>query len=409
MVALLTEYLQQVASMPVLPWLAPDAQVQSWNNDFTGVAEPEAELQRIVQAFVRASTHVHAPRSMSHQVAAPLPAAAWCHAAAALTNNSTAVYEMSPAATAMERVVVRWMCRQLGYSEAAEGLLTAGGSLGNLTALLAARQQRAGFDVWREGAHAGPPLAIITSQATHYCVRRAANIMGLGDAGTLLASTDSAYRIDVRAVKALYQAATQRGVRVFAVAASACSTAVGAYDSLPALADFCAEHDVWLHVDGAHGASACLSPKYRDLLRGIELADSVVWDAHKMLMVPSLVTGVLFRDREPSYETFAQQATYLLGQDARDEWFNMSHRTVECTRPALALPLYTLLASYGSAMFGDHVTRTYDLAQKFAQLLEAAHDFEMAVQPQANIVCFRHLRSGVQDGNGASDHPARQG
>lgn len=176
--------------------------------------------------------------------------------------------------------------------------------------------------------------------------------------------------------------------------ASAGSTATGAFDPLEAVADFCSEHGLWLHVDGAHGAAVCLSPRYRHLLAGIDRADSVVWDAHKMLALPSLVTAVLFRNGDHSYDAFAQQASYLLGPSARDEWYNLCHRTLECTKNAMALKLYGSLRLLGLPVFAAYVTRCFDLAQLLAQIVEEAPDFELALPPESNIVCFRFTPRG---------------
>jgi L-2,4-diaminobutyrate decarboxylase len=178
---------------------------------------------------------------------------------------------------------------------------------------------------------------------------------------------------------------------VIAAVGSACATAAGAFDPLPEIADFCAAHGLWFHVDGAHGAAAALSPAYRHLVAGIERADSVVWDAHKMLLMPAITTAVLYRDGRHAYGAFAQQASYLFEGAPEEEWYNPAPRTLETTRPVLALKLYAALSAYGSDLFGDYVTRTFDRAREFAALLRAADDFELACEPESNIVCFRHV------------------
>jgi L-2,4-diaminobutyrate decarboxylase len=181
---------------------------------------------------------------------------------------------------------------------------------------------------------------------------------------------------------------------VIAVVASAGSTATGAFDPLDEVADFCAAHDLWMHVDGAHGASAVLSDTHRARLRGIERADSVVWDAHKMMLMPALVTAVLFRDGRRSYQAFAQEASYLFtGAAPEEQWFNSGTRTLECTKTMMALKLYVALAAYGRAYFADYLDAMFALAQRFADAIEAAPDLELAVRPDCNIVCFR-VRGG---------------
>ncbi len=134
----------------------------------------------------------------AHQVPPPLPGAALAELVAALINNGMAVAEMGPASTPIELEVVAWLCRKLGLPADAGGVLTSGGSLGNLTALLAMRQARAGFDAWRDGVHAGPPLAVIAGSDSHYSVARAVRVMGFGDGGAIAAPVDARHRHDRR-------------------------------------------------------------------------------------------------------------------------------------------------------------------------------------------------------------------
>jgi L-2,4-diaminobutyrate decarboxylase len=186
---------------------------------------------------------------------------------------------------------------------------------------------------------------------------------------------------------------------VFAVLGSACSTSTGAFDPLDAIADYAAEHDLWFHVDGAHGAVAALSPTYRHLVAGIDRADSVVIDTHKMLLMPALLTAVLYRRRGAADRAFHQDQSYV-GFDAHEgefAWWDSGLRTLECTKRMMALELYGSLSEHGTAFFSDYVTRMFDLARWFARELDMAPDFELATQPEANIVCFRLAPEGVDD------------
>ena len=380
----------------VLPWQPPDALRERWAHPFAANGGGEPALRDTLAAYLAATTSLHHPRFVGHQVTPPLPAAALAELVSAFANSSGAVYEMGPAAMAAELAVLRWMATTLGLGPGAEGLLTSGGSLGNLTALLAARRAAAGFDAWRDGCAAGPPLAILAGEGAHYSVARAAQIMGLGAAGVVTVPVDARLRLDATALAPTLDAATRAGRRAFAVVASACTTAAGIYDPLEAVAEFCREHGLWLHVDGAHGAGAALSPRYRHLVAGIERADSVVWDAHKMLLMPSLVSGVLFREGRRAWESFSQEAAYLIGNSGAEEWYNLSHRTIECTKNAMSLKLYAALRAAGPALLAAHVEHAYDLARRFATLIEEAGDFELAAPPESNIVCFRHVPTGLR-------------
>ena len=353
-------------------------------------------VERLLEV-ARRSTSVHHPGYVGHQVSTPLPQAALAELTGALVNNGMAVYEMGQVHTVMERHVIEWMCSVLGFGAGAGGVLTHGGSLGNLTALLAARQAKAGHDIWSEGA--SEPLALLVSDQAHYCVDRAARIMGWGAGGAVAVPTDDRFRLRIDALGECLRRARSQGRRVLAVVASSCSTASGSFDPLEEIADFCAANDLWLHVDGAHGASFALSDRTADRLRGIERADSVVWDLHKLMALPSLNTAVLFREGQRSYEAFAQEASYLFDDvEPSEEWFNVGRRTMECTKRALSVTAYTMLETYGTAHFGRHVERLLDLTQHLTGLVEAAPDFELAVEPEANILCFRHVPAATSGG-----------
>jgi L-2,4-diaminobutyrate decarboxylase len=401
LVDLLAEHLAQCSErspIAVLPSTNPEQQLDRWAASFQ---EPlgEADLPALWRSIIDASNHLHHPRYIGHQVTSPLPVAALTQLLTALLNNSSAVFEMSPVATVAERHVIRWMATRLGFGHDADGTLCSGGSIGNLTGLLAAREimgRDRGGKRAREAESAGsiPQRgAVLVSSQAHYSIARAARIMGLGELGAIAVPVDDQMRMQVPALKASLDQARAAGREVFAVVASACTTATGSFDPLRPIAELCREHNLWLHVDGAHAASAVLSDKYRPLVDGIELADSVVWDAHKMMLMPALVTGVIFRQGPHSYEVFSQQASYLFEKAATDEWYNLAQRSIECTKASLSVPLYVALRTYGESFFGDYVTRMFDLAHTFASMIRASGDFELAVQPQANIVCFRYRGS----------------
>ena len=351
------------------------------------------ELVADLMAAARASTALAHPRVMGHQVPPPLPGAALAELVSALINNGMAVAEMGTASVPIELVVIEWMCKTLGLPAGAGGVLTSGGSLGNLTALLAMRQAHAGFDVWKDGAHAGPPLAVIVSSDAHYSVARTLRIMGWGDGGAIAAPVDSAHRLTAAAVERALATAGDR--RVIGIIAAAGSTATGAFDPLTELADLAAAKGLWLHVDAAHGGGVALSATHRHLLAGIERADSVVWDAHKLLMMPALVTAVLYKQERHTYEAFAQQASYLFAATRPEEtWWDLGQRSLECTKRAMSFELWSQLRVHGEAWFGACIDRQIALTHTLAAKLAAA-GFSVPLAPTANIVCYRHVPAGL--------------
>ncbi len=390
MIDMLADYLKSLATAPantsVLPWYPPSENMQSFPPEFPG--PPGENFGTFFKRILERSIHIHHPHYIGHQVSAPLPLAALCELFAALLNNSMAIYEMGPASTAMERSVIHFLAGRLGLGPGADGVLSSGGSIGNLTALLAARRFHAGFDAWNEGDHGGPPLCVLASEQSHYCIARSIQIMGWGKDGVIPVPVDSNFRMLPSALPGAYQEAARLGRRVVAVVASAGSTATGAFDPLEAIADFCQSKHLWFHVDGAHGASAILSPKHRKQLQGIERADSVVIDAHKMLLMPSLITAILFKNGQESHELFAQKAEYLFLDESRR--FDIGLRTLECTKRMMGLKLYASLRLLGPDFFSDYITRAFDLGAHFAELLQSSGEFELPVFPEANIVCFRY-------------------
>lgn len=399
LIELLAEYLDNnlQGASNVLDWQAPHEARQRWREPLPNQATltPQALLSSLRDNVLMASLHIHHPRNLGHQVAPPLPMAALCDLVAALTNQAMAVYETGPSATLLERQVLQWMGELIGWQHA-EGVLTSGGAQANLTALLAARQAKAGWNVWQHGISGGLPLRLLASEHAHYSVSRAAGIMGLGTDAVVQVAADVYGGMQPAALKAAWQQCIAEGTRPFAVVATAGCTPTGSVDPLHEIGVFCSEQNLWFHVDGAHGASALLSPMHAPALRGIELADSVVWDGHKLLYMPAAVSAVLFRDPSHSYAAFAQEASYLFqGDSEAEESYNTSYRTLECTKRMMGLKLWAAFSLYGVEKLGGLVEQVFATARLLAQKLAAAPDFELLMQPQTNIVCFRHHLQGL--------------
>jgi len=352
----------------------------------------------VLNGLLENITPLHHPHFLGHQVSSPLPTAALSDLMMALLNNSNCVFEMGKSAAGIEKAVINWMCQKIGYDKNSGGILTSGGTLGNLTALLAARQDKAGYDIWTEGVKDNSLCALVSEQS-HYSVSRAISIMGLGAENAIKIPCDENYKVDYDKLKELYKATIKEGKKVFAVVVGACSTATGKFDDLVKIGNFCKDNNIWFHVDGAHGAPTLLSSKYKYYLKGIELADSVVWDAHKMMMFPAIVTGVLFKDNKHSHSTFSQNASYILDRDFDDNWFDYGLRTMECTKPFMSLKLYSNLKYYGEDFFGDYIEVMYDLTKEFADKINDAKDFELATYPESNIICFRYTGKSTNDLN----------
>jgi L-2,4-diaminobutyrate decarboxylase len=389
LIDLLADHLDAVHSQKdplVFPQQSPEESLAFWQQkELKGEEEPLLEL---TQDLIARSVRTQHPRYIGHQTAVVAPLAALAGLVSDIMNQGAGVYEMGMAANAIEKIICDALCEKIGFGLGSNGLITSGGSLANLTALLTARAVKIPENVWENG-YGEQKLAIMVSEEAHYCVDRAARIMGLGAMGVIKIPTDQRFKLRTELLEGHLKAAKEQGLRVFAVVGSACSTSSGSYDDLLALGDFCQQHDLWFHVDGAHGGAVLYSEQYRHLLKGVEKADSFVMDFHKMLMTPALATALLFKNGHDSYCTFHQKAQYLW-QNNVEEWFNSAKRTFECTKYMMCFKVYALLQTYGEQAFQIVVDRQYNLARRFAQMIRQKPNFELAYEPESNIVCFRY-------------------
>jgi len=342
-------------------------------------------LDQWLEQYLEATTKLHHPGYIGHQIAVPMVGSSLADCINGFTNNGMAVHEMGPPAVALELAVLRWMSAHVGYGEEGGGVLTHGGSLANLTALLAARAVIAP-DAWENGVPRD--LVLVAADTAHYSIARSTAILGLGSSSIRSTPTKDDGTIDVSALSATLDACSAEGKRVMAVVASACNTATGCIDDLQAMGEICTDRDLWFHVDGAHGASALLSDKHRGALRGIEMADSVVWDAHKMLHTSALCAAVLLKRETDFAKAFHQDVSYL-GNPGFAKGPDLFHRAVECTKVPLGLKLFLNLAIHGEAAMTQRIDDLYARAKQAAALFREHSQIDVPLEPQTNIVLFR--------------------
>ena len=390
----MADYLAAVEDRPVSTRRSPAELERRFDEPLPRAGRPAEEVwDDVWERVVDDAIHLAHPMYMGHQVAPPLPHAVLADALASLLNQSVAVWEMSPTGTMIEERVVRWLADAVGYPEGAAGSLVSGGSAANLTGLLAAREAR--FPgCWTGGVartEEAERACLLAAEHAHYSVERTAGIMGLGsDAVVPVAEREG--RMDPEALAETIRHLRSNGRVPFAVAATAASTATGLFDPLDAIADVCGEAGVWLHVDGAHGASFALSEAHRHRLAGIERADSLSWDPHKMLWMPISAGAVLVRDGRHLEAAFRQRAPYLFHAPAgEDRCRDAGRMTLQCSRRLDALKIWVCLQHYGAYHLAGLLDSTVARTASLHRMLQAADDFEPAHRPESNILCFRHL------------------
>lgn len=326
------------------------------------------------------------PRFFGWVNSPPSPAGVAVAPLAAALNPSCAGGEHS--GVLLERTVVRWLAELAGFPhQPGGGLLTSGASMATIIALATARR-RAVPDVRESGMYGGPPLVMYLSAEGHSCLRKAAELLGLGSRHLRTVPVDGAHRMDPAELRRLVAADAAAGLRPFLVAASAGTVNTGAIDPLAQIAQVARDHDLWFHVDGAYGALGVLADP--GAYTGMAEADSLALDPHKWLGVPVDCGCVLLRDPAGARDAFSLVPPYLRDDDA-DElgWF--SEYTPEQTRPFRALRVWATIAHLGRDGVTDLVRRTTALARTLGAMVEEAGDFELVAPVTTSITAFRYL------------------
>jgi L-2,4-diaminobutyrate decarboxylase len=330
------------------------------------------------------------PRYGAQQVAAPIPAAALVESVVAAMNQSLAVWEMSPIATAIDRDLMAGFKKLFGYPRTAEGSLVPGGAFANLTALLAARDSLEP----RASKHGQARIAIIVGAQAHYSIARAAAILGLGRDAVFKVPLDAEFRTDVEQCDDAFSAARKAGFRKFILVGSSGSTPTGSFDDLVRLSKIARKHRAWFHIDAAHGAGLAFSRRFRRRLKGLDRADSLIFDPHKMMFVPLAAGGVLVRDGARLAVPLEEEAPYLFGSKRR--WPDIGQLTIACSQRFDALKVWLVWRAYGGELWDHLTTQVCDVAQAAFQYCSDSEILEPVHEPHSNIFCFR-LRQGGRD------------
>lgn len=300
---------------------------------------------------------------------------------AANSNKYSGFASASPGAVRIENAVTDWLCSVVGFPAGSAGTLTSGGSIANLTAIVAARDA---LDAQGGGA------VYLTSQA-HHCIDKALHIAGRGSAPRRVIATDSHQRMDLAALEAALEADRQAGVRPWLVVASAGTVDTGAVDPLSQIAGLAHQHGAWFHIDGAYGGLFALCEDGRARLNGIEQADSLALDPHKTLFLPYGTGAALVRDRKHLFAAFSASADYIQPLGDFDVGPSPADISIELTRHFRALRLWLPLQIAGVNAFRAAQAEKLALARYFYARIEAQIGFETFGPPDLSVVTFRHV------------------
>ncbi len=407
---LVLEYFSEVSELPVFPETSAGATIKQIGSTLPSKGAPVDLLINDCRTIIKNSRQNGHPRFFGYVASPATPVGAFADLIAAALNSNVTSWRSGPAATEIERTVVRWLGALIGYDEDARGLLTSGGSMANMTALMIAHRAMAVSETSRRGLwQSKTPMTIYASEQVHMSIPKAADILGFGREQVRLVGCDDEFRMNVGLLRERIVADRQAGLIPFCIVASAGTTNTGAVDPLSEIAAVAKEFGLWFHVDGAYGAPAALDESKRPLFAGLERADSVSLDPHKWLYVPLDCGCLLFRDEARAAHAFGNEdADYIkvLEEDA-DESFAFWNYGPELSRRFRALKIWLTLRYYGVERIAAAITEDNALATYLADLVEATENFELLSRPQLSICCFRYvplsLPEDVGDRNGYLD------
>lgn len=352
-------------------------------------------VDQLLTIGTRAATHSSGPRFFHFVVGGSTPAAQAGDWVTSLLDQAAGLWAASRFATRAETVVLRWLKDLFGLPASYGGVLTPSATFANLTGLACARYWWAsqhGVDVTADGLAGLPRMPVLASGYVHPSARKALQILGCGRDTIQVHARDDAGRVDLAAMdRAL---AGIDGPAVLIGTAGEVNT--GDFDPIADLADLAERHGAWLHVDGAFGLFAAVSPRTAHLVAGVERADSVAADGHKWLNVPYESGFAFVREPELLSRAFgAWNARYLEAEG--DAEINYNSLGPESSRRARALPIWATLRAYGRQGYRAMVERHHDLARRLGRLVDQAPDLELLAPVPLCVVCFRYRPPGVPE------------
>jgi aromatic-L-amino-acid/L-tryptophan decarboxylase len=399
-VALVNDYFAKVSDLPVFPQTRGGDLTHLLGTTIPVDGEPLEKLIADCRAIIQGSRHNGHPRFAAYVASPATPVGAYADLIASALNPSVTSWRSGPAATEIEWMVVRWMGALIGYDENAHGLLTSGGSMANLLAILIALRSRTEGDpahdgLWRTGA----PMVLYASDQIHMSIPKAADVLGIGRKQVRLIETDDRFRMSPSSLRKAIQADIWNGLKPFCIVASAGTVNTGAVDPLAEIATIAREFGLWFHIDGAYGAPGALDRTKAELFKGLDQADSISLDPHKWFFTPVDCGCLLFRDEAVARAAFAaNEAEYIkVHEEAVDESFAFWDYGVELSRRFRALKVWLTLKYYGTRRLAEAIAENNELAQYLGDCVTQSPDFELLAPVELSICCFRYVPPKIRE------------
>ncbi len=391
---LVAEYIARISWRPVRAENYAGKTTATIQTELSTNGVPLAQLLAECRTIMDLSRHNGHPRFFGYVASPSTPIGAYADLITSALNANITCWRSGAAGTEVEQLVVRWLGSLIGYDRDAKGLLTSGGSMANMIALLIANRRKSGVEASRKGLwNSGPPMTVYASEEIHMSIAKAADILGFGRDQVRVIACDERQRMRVDILRQTIEIDLRAGLRPFCVVGSAGTVNTGVVDPLTKIARIAEEYDLWFHVDGAYGAPGVLDPAKKHLFAGLELADSVSLDPHKWLYVPVDAGCLLFRDAAVAKAAFSTEAADYIKTHGYDdeEAFAYWDYSVELSRRFRALKVWLTLQYYGSSRIADAISEDIALAAYLGELVSEADDFELLAPVELSICCFRYV------------------
>ena len=395
---LVFDYLKTISERPVRAENHAGKTIGSIDAELSTEGVPLDKLIDECRTIMDLSRHNGHPRFFGYVASPSTPIGAYGDLIASALNANITCWRSGPAGTELERMVVRWLGSLIHYDREANGLLTSGGSMANMIALLIASRRQSGADASRRGLwNSGGPMTVYASEEVHMSILKAADILGFGRDQVRVIGCDGRQRMRVDQLASRIESDLREGLRPFCVVGSAGTVNTGVVDPLAEIANVAREFDLWFHVDGAYGAPGVLDERKSALFKGIERADSVSLDPHKWLYVPVDAGCLLFRDAAAARAAFTtEDADYIKTHGYTDEEaFAFWDYGVELSRRFRALKVWLTLQYYGSRRIAEAISDDISLAEYLGESVSNADDFELLAPVELSICCFRYVPPGA--------------
>ena len=394
---MLLDLFSTIGSRRVFPGRRP-AEIQNLLSEPLPL-KPEAPLKilrEVRKKIVPNSTLVGSPRYFGFVMGSGTTMSVFGDEIAAALNQNPGVWKASPAATELERVVVRWFAEMVRYDRGAAGILTSGATMANVAAIAAALHDKAGYDFASEGLQSekrrGRFLLYMSDHEGHSSVVKAAQLLGLGRDGVRRVRSNDDFTMDVGCLEEMVKKDAEEGNTPFCVVAQVGSINVGIVDPMKEITRVCSRHNLWLHADGACGAFGRIIPRKASLFEGLELADSIALDPHKWLFVSYECGCLLVRDPAKLRNAFTQHAAYLKGI-LPTEYTGLDYHEYgpQMSRGFMALKVWMSLKQIGVERYSKLLERDVALVEYLDGLVRRSDEFEALCRPVLQMYCFRFV------------------